>query len=249
MEEKQTLKQWLDALEAQGHEVKVTWEGGNDNGVFYVYVDDEEIDIGDDSMGGLLIDIVADYIGYGSFAGDYSTNGELFYEDGHLSGTDFYSQSEGDTLELEEGNFIEIVIPDYLWFDTLNVNTEGYAEDGLNVSVNFNITNGPVVDEHGDVENELSESLETMILKHLNKVQKQVNYAYNEWPFRFDDGILKDGKRIFYIESIDYSYDDGEDKVIAIEITDEVENQTRQSKMEERLRWEKQMEEWNKNKS
>ena len=44
MEEKQTLKQWLDDLESKGHEVKVTWEGGNDDGSFYAYVYEKEID-------------------------------------------------------------------------------------------------------------------------------------------------------------------------------------------------------------
>ena len=164
MEEKQTLKQWLDDLESKGHEVKVTWEGGNDDGSFNAYVDDKEIDTDGKTYGAILIDIVADAIAYGSFAGDYSTNGELFYSKGELSGTDNYSCSESACLELEQKDHIKISIPEYLWFDTINISTEGYHEDeGISVSVEFNITNGPVVDEHNSLEEELSEKLRKTI--------------------------------------------------------------------------------------
>jgi hypothetical protein len=249
MEEKQTLRQWLDALEAEGKEVKVTWEGGNDDGSFSVYVDDKEIDIEHKSMGGLLVDVVADEIAYGSFAGDYSTNGELFYSKGELTGIDYYSSSESACLELRKKDYIRIEVPEYLWFDTLSINTEGYHEDdGIELTVNFNITNGPVVDEHTTLEETLSEMLEKTISERLDHVKEQVNYVSNDWNFRFDEGEIIDGKRVFFIKEIDYNYEDGEDKDICIEITDDAEEEMIARKKEEEERWNKMREEWaNKN--
>jgi hypothetical protein len=248
MEEKQTLRQWLDDLEAQGKEVKLTWEGGNDDGSFNVYINDEVINIDGDSMGGRLVDIVADQIDYGSFAGDFSTSGELLYEDGHMTGNDFYSVSESDTFDIEDKPIL-IEIPEYLWFDSISITTEGFLSESVSVSVNFNISNGPVVDDHGKLEDELSEMLDHLISSHLDEVKKEVTYVYNEWNFIFDEGEVKDGKRIFIIDSIVYSYENGEDKAIAIEITDEAEEQAEQRKREEEERWKKMQEEWNKNKS
>ena len=250
MEEKQSLRQWLDALEEQGHEVKVTWEGGNDDGAFYVYVDDEEIDTNGNTMGGLLIDLVADEISYGSFAGDYSTNGELFYSDGELSGTDNYSCSESACLELRKKDYVRIEVPEYLWFDTLSIDTEGYHEDsGIDVTVNFNISNGPVVEEHTTLEETLSEMLQKTISERLDNVKEQVNYVSSDWNFQFDDGQIIDGKRVFFIEEIDYNYECGEDKDICIEITDDAEDQLLQRQKEQEERWNKFREDYNNNNS
>lgn len=237
MEEKQTLKQWLDDLESKGHEVKVRWEGGNDDGSFWASIDDEDINTEGNSMGGKLVDIVADGISYGSFAGDFSTNGELVYENGHMTGTDFYSTTESDGEHLEEDKFIKIEIPEYLWFDTLTINTEGNVEDeGLSISVSFNITNGPVVDEHNTLEDEISDMIDQQILERLQNLDK-VNYVYNEWSFRFDEAEIIDGKRVFFIDEIDYSYEDGEDKYISIEITDDAEEIVIAKKKEDEERW------------
>lgn len=248
MEEKQTLRQWLDDLEAQGKEVKVTWEGGNDDGAFHAFIDDEEIDTdGSNNIGGKLIDIVADEIAYGSFAGDYSTNGELIYADGEMTGIDNYSCSEQGCVELEKSKYIKIEIPEYIWFDTINISTEGHTDDGVQASFNFNITNGPVVEEHALLEDELADKISEAVTDRLNSVQEDINYIYNEWPFRFEDGVLQNGKRIFYIEEIDYNYECGEDKQICFEITDDSEEQMLEKKREDEERWNKFRDDMNKN--
>ena len=246
MEEKQTLKQWLDTLEAEGKEVKITWEGGNDDGCYYVSIDDKHIN---DNYTDKLIDIIADEISYGSFAGDFYTSGELIYEDGHFTGTDNYSTTESDSIILGKDKHIKIEIPEYLWFDTISINTEGNVDDDFSVLVNFNISNGPVVDEHNLLENDLPEMIEREVLDRLQGTNQTANYSYNEWSFQFDEGEVIDGKRTFIIDSIEYSYEDGEDKEICIEITDDAEEQAEQRKREEEERWKKMQEEWNKNKS
>jgi hypothetical protein len=42
MENKElTLRQRLDALAAEGKEIKITWEGGNDSGGYNLFVDEK----------------------------------------------------------------------------------------------------------------------------------------------------------------------------------------------------------------
>jgi hypothetical protein len=245
MEQKQSLRQWLDDLESKGHEVKVRWEGGNDDGSFWASIDDVDIPTDNSNMGGVLIDVVADHIGYGSFAGDYSTNGELVYADGEFSGADYYSASDSDSMSLERDQVIEVQIPEYLWFDSISIDTSGYLEEeDVNVNVSFNISNGPVVDEHVTLEEELSEVIRSLIVKRLDSLERSdITQVYNEWLFPFDEGVLSNGKRIFFIDCIEFSYESGEDKQICIEITDDAEVEMLERRRVEKERWDKWYEE------
>jgi uncharacterized protein involved in tellurium resistance len=83
MTTKQKAKKHLTKLLSEGaKEIRVTWEGGNDEGSFSLYVDDKDIDIDWNKKDGSydLIDYIGDEIGYGSFAGDFNTNGEVVYD-------------------------------------------------------------------------------------------------------------------------------------------------------------------------
>ena len=158
-----------------------------------------------------------------------------------MTGTDCYSESESDTLDISE-NRIAIKIPEYLWFDSISINDDGdYI--GSNVSVEFNISNGPVVDEHLQVQDKIVEELKLSLDDRADKIDVETSYSYNDWNFRFDEGEVIDGMRTFYIDGINYTYDKGEDKDITIEITEDSEEQADARKEAERLR----IEEWRKN--
>jgi DNA-binding cell septation regulator SpoVG len=71
----------------------------------------------------------------------------------------------------------------------------------------------------------------------LENVKEQVNYVSCDWNFRFDDAKVINGKRVFFIEEIDYNYECGEDKDICIEITDDAEEIAIAKKKEDEERW------------
>ena len=218
----QTLREILDAIESQGKEIKFTWEGGNDDGSFHMSIDDDQIQNSEEyPWVEKVMDLIVDELDYGSFAGDFNTNGDLIYSDGHFTGTDFNSTTEGDLLELSEDEQIRIEIPDYLWFDRLEINSEGYLENDLNVTVDFKITNGPIVDHHVEKEDDIRNFLTDSIFDLLNKVPNvDITYVYNEWSFDFSEGVVEDDKRVFYIDEIQYSHELEETKDIDVEITD-----------------------------
>jgi hypothetical protein len=218
----QKLRQTLDAIESQGKEIKFTWEGGNDNGSFYMYIDDEQIEESDEyPWVKEVMDIIDQELDYGSFAGDFNTNGELIYADGHFTGTDFNSTTEGDLVELSEDEQIRIEVPEYLWFDQLVINSEGYLENDLNVTVDFRITNGPIVDHHVEKEDDIRNFLTDSIFNLLNAISDvDITYVYNDWSFDFNKGVVEDDKRVFFIDEIQYSYELEESRDIDVEITD-----------------------------
>ena len=219
----QTLREILDAIESQGKEIKFTWQGGNDDGSFQLLIDDEEIEESDEyPWAGKVMDRIADELDYGSFAGDFNTNGDLIYSDGHFTGIDFNSTTEGDLLKLSEDEHIRIEVPEYLWFDKLIINTEGYFDESdLTVTVDFRITNGPIVDHHVEKEDDISNFLSKQIITFLGNIDYQdVNYVYNDWSFDFNDGVIEDDKRVFFIDEIQYNYELEESREIDVEITD-----------------------------
>lgn len=243
MEKKQTAKQWLDQLEAEGKEVAFVWEGGNDDGSFYLEIDDVN---STGEMSDLVTDLVGDSLSYGSFAGDFSTNGRLVYSEGEFSGTDYYSVSETDTVT----HTIKIEVPDHLWFDVLSIDTEGsFYEEDVDVTASFSIHNGPVVPEHTEIENDIERLVGTTISDVLVGTQRtDLNYVYNNWTFEFEDGQVENGKRVFYINEFDFSYESTTENELCIPISDEAEEELLDRREEEKVRREKMMEEWNKSK-
>lgn len=237
-----SIKKWLDELRAGGSEIVFRWDGGNDSGSYYLEIDGEQ---SSDEIARRIENYVGESLDYGSFAGDFSTSGELHYKDGEFTGVDNYSTSESESVECN----IEIKIPENLWFDIITVDTEGYLDDGLDVTFNFHISNGPVVKEHNELEEKLSEQIRQKLITVLNKMTNTyyISSVYNSWTFRFNDGIVKNGKRIFYINEVDFSYEETTEKDVCIEISDDLEQKLFEREKAERMRWEKIMEEMRKN--
>ena len=208
MTKKQKAKKYLDKLLSEGtKEIKVTWEGGNDEGSYYLYADDKDINIDWDKKDGTydLIDFIADEIGYGSFAGDFNVNGEAVYhvEEGAFLGDDYYEETEEFTYKLRKP--LVLTIPKDLWFDTIEVEMSGYDDD-IDASVRLSITNGPVVQEHIDFESKSVKSLQAVAKQLFDDVDEVRDLWINEVPVRKEDlSVDKDGNLYHTITSIIYS--------------------------------------------
>jgi len=222
MTTKQKAKKHLTKLLSEGaKEIKITWEGGNDEGSFYLYVDGEEINVDWNRKDGAyyLEDYIAEEIGYDSFAGDFNTNGEVVYdvEKGAFIGNDYYEEVEEFTYKFRKP--LIFTIPKDLWFDTIEVDMSGYDDD-IDASVRLSMTNGPVVQEHID--------FESKSVKELHKVAKQLFedvdevrdlWMTSETPVRREDlSIDKDGNLYHALTDLIYSKYVETDKEINIQL-------------------------------
>ena len=166
------LEKINNLLKENPGEMTVGWTGGNDEGCFDLYINDEQIpsrynpnnDVAD------ILDFVADNMPYGSFAGDFDTSGTLYYDPSEMkfSGEDYYS--ERDCIDVDMTKYpVKIRIPKDLWFDTINIDVDAY--ESLGSTVRFFINNGPVVDEHVMIEESIREYLDEMIRKIVDNAE------------------------------------------------------------------------------
>lgn len=204
-----TLRQKLDALAAEGKEIKVTWEGGNDSGGYSLFIDGNEVNYGDVAYD-VIVDFISDEIDYGSWAGDYSADGSVIYnsDEGAFIG-------EGKEIESEGGNIedisIEIRIPKYINFDSFDIKTEGtHCWDELDADCRFVIANGPVFQEHAKLEYDLGVHVRESVIHILDTDAKcnseEVGWVHNEWTIR-RESFKEDGDDLVYIiDEMDFTY-------------------------------------------
>ena len=220
MSTKEKAKKYLDLLLSVGaEEIKVTWEGGNDEGSFYVYIDGKDTDIDYTRKDGTydLVDFIADEIGYGSFAGDYNANGEVIYdvEQGAFIGED-------DCEMLQDYNYkfkkpLVFPILKELWFDSVLVDISGYSED-MDISVRLSISNGPVFEEHMDFESNAVKVLEKEIYRLFDTIDEVRDVWYNQEFGRDNLGVDKDGNFLLAITGLTYNKYVSEVKDIVIQL-------------------------------
>jgi len=196
------LKEELDALVKEGKEIKVTWDGGNDSGTITVYVDGRGLDFGDD-LESDISDLIDGALDYGSWAGDFSARGEVFYDSEKSA---FVGEGEEITSEYEsEDCNIEVEVPKAFNFDSISIEISGDWEyDPVGVFCRFNISNGPVFEEHMGLQNKIQETLEKDITDVISKLNCTVGSVYNDWVINRDDMDEVGENLVFVIESISY---------------------------------------------
>ena len=221
MTTKQKAKKHLTKLLSEGaKEIRVTWEGGNDEGSFSLYVDDKDIDIDWNKKDGSydLIDYIGDEIGYGSFAGDFNTNGEVVYdvEKKAYIGNDSYEEQQEFTYKFRKP--LILTIPKNLWFDTIEVDMSGYDDD-IDASVKLSMTNGPVVQEHIDFESNSAKALREIANQLFDDLDEVRDLWMSEAPVKREDlSVDKDGNPYHAVTSLIYSKYVEEDKEINIQL-------------------------------
>lgn len=206
-------------------DIRISWEGGNDEGAYDLFIDDESVDCYEnrESVEYQFVDSIASIIGYYSFAGDFFTNGEVSYnkETQSLEGDDSYEENAEKVRFLEEEDKIRFKIPGYLWFDSVVLEASGHAED-LDVRFRFIITNGPVCEEHIEIESRVEDQIKNDILERIKEETYvgDVNSVYVDKEETRDSMEKdKDGNFILSIESITYYQYETNDKTISIPIS------------------------------
>lgn len=192
-EERVSIVEGLENLikEKGVQEVTITWDGGNDSGCFYLQFDGHDVDYDEYPILSACVDTVADELGYGSFAGEYNTSGTLTYDPSLscFSGEKFESFDKYEDVKVE----IKLEIPDHIWFDSLGVE----IEDDMRVSVRVEVKNGPVLDEHVDLEYSLSNFIEESISYSKNIGSE--DRCYHSIEFDLKDFIHDEEKKVRYV--------------------------------------------------
>lgn len=202
---KKSLKQRLNELHEKHGSITFKWDGGNDSGSYYLYIGDEQVDWEDD----LLIevaDLMDGALGYGSFAGDFYCEGELTYdpEEGAFIGQGKDHNDDYGSVRLDDP--IEIKIPEDLWFDSISIDASGDFNDDFGVNVRMVVNNGPVVEEHSDVESILGDYIGSVIKDSVVNHDAYAHSCYTDWVFRRDQFITnEDGSIVAYIYTVIYS--------------------------------------------
>ena len=220
MNTKEKAKKYLDLLLSVGaKEIKVTWEGGNDEGSFYLHIDGKDTDIDYTRKDGTyeLIDYIADEIGYGSFAGDYNANGEVIYdvEQGAFIGEDDCEMLEDYTYKFKKPLIFPILKE--LWFDNVLVDISGYSED-IDISVRLSISNGPVFQEHMDFESNAVKVIEKEIDNLFDEIDEARDFWFTQEFDRDNLGVDKDGNFLLALTEVSYNKYVGEVKDIIIQL-------------------------------
>lgn len=172
-----------------------------------------------------LVGYMYDHLDYGSWAGEFSSQGEAIYnpETRSFEGTDYYSEDSHDHItDLD----IKIVIPKNFWFDTFHIECECHYDDELNVASTFNIKNGFLTNEHEDfcrnLDNKLITQFSELFAKYQSAKGEEFRGCNDSWMFNKSEAIEEGDNLVFTINLIEVQTMDSQDKDIVLEITDEM---------------------------
>jgi hypothetical protein len=109
-------------------------------------------------------------------------------------------------------------VPDDIWFDQLDIYIEmENGDDKPSVAPSFIIANGPMTDQHTEIENKIEEAIKKQVIKVLedisnfNSLYENITIAHQEFNKRKD-------KLVFVIKKIEYSYDGCHENSIHIQL-------------------------------
>lgn len=218
-----TLVEWCDQQVANGHDLKIKWDGGGDSGWVYFEIDNEQVD---NEYTERLTDFMYNELDYGSWAGEFQASGEADYnpETKAFEGTDHYSEDETVSWELNH----EIRIPKRIWFDDLLFTAEGeYSPD---VSFRFFIKNGFTTPEHDEIIKELDRTAGVALDNAIEEFEKEYqfrsvwdNATISRADFREDGDDL-----VYVITHIELGTYHGHENHIVLEVTN-VDEQIKES--------------------
>ena len=218
--ERLTLVEWCDEQVKKGHELTLHWDGGNDSGWCHFTMDGKELE---NEYTERIVDWMYDELDYGSWAGEFSAQGEATYDtiEKAFVGTDYYSEESTESVEAN----IEVRIPKSLWFSQLSIRFEADCADSEVVAdCNFLISNGFFTPEHTEAEQALSIDLKDKVDQEVSKYISQRDFA-GIWqgitltPADFTSAENSDVQTAT-IKSLEFRYQEGEDKEIFLNIQD-----------------------------
>ena len=217
---KLTVKQWCDQQVAEGKELFIKWEGGNDSGYVYFEIDGETVE---NEYTEQLVNYCYDTLDYGSWAGDFDANGEAIYDPatGSFTGIDYYRESSTVPVKIDA----ILTIPKDLWFERLEINIEDYdSGSDVNVDVRFIVNNGFTTENHQTTATELGEQFGGEITEAIdtNLCEDDVRGVwFNESYTPANLNKDAEGNYVIEIEDIEIGTYETDEKDVTIFVNDE----------------------------
>jgi hypothetical protein len=214
------LLEWCNKHHAEGKTLSIHWDGGNDSGWVHFQIDGEECS---EPEAEALVDLMYSELDYGSWAGDFSANGEASWdpEEKAFIGTDYYSQSEGTSSKAN----IEVRIPKYIPFDEMHINTD----EKLNVTSEIMIINGFIHPETKFIELKLNETLSVKFSEAVDEALEKRGEEFSSGWFTYRimrNDFKEDGDDLVAtIDTIEYSVHDGHDNYVEINLNELLEEE------------------------
>jgi hypothetical protein len=171
----QELIDWCDKMSAEGKNPILKWEGGGDSG--WVHMEDEDGHAIDCPEAEWLINEMYDTLDYGSWAGEFSANGEAAYntKTKMFEGTDYYSEENRDTCNSD----VVITIPANIPFNRLVIETSDY--DSLNVGVSLEVDNLFTHPETHSIEEKIAEDIKNPIETTINDYVREEGLEFSSY--------------------------------------------------------------------
>lgn len=208
---------WCNQQYDLGKELKLIWEGGGDSGWAHFEVDDEDVD---NVYTRFLVDHIYDELDYGSWAGEFSANGDAIYnkEEQAFAGIDYYSEDSDSTVTIN----LNIKVPEYVNFDSLHIiiDDDGSGGSGL---VELQIKNGffttDIFVEEKKLQTYIDESI-TQIIADFCKTEEFRSIYFDDTYQRSQFTKTDDGMLTLTIESMDIGTYNTTENTIYLEVAD-----------------------------
>ena len=218
---KKSVLGWLNQLVIEKKKLSIGWEGGGDSGWLFFNVDGEQVE---NEYTEALIDYMYNHLSYGSWAGEFSANGEAFYdfEKRTFEGTDYYSEDDSEPYEVD----YELEIPKNLWFDTFHIEVESSYDETPNMSIQFHIKNGFLTKEHLDfcsnLETVLQDKLDTLFSHYKSSDGSEFRGCNDSWFLNKSEFKDENDMLTYHLDTVNIQVMTAEDRYVVLEITDEI---------------------------
>lgn len=219
LEVKKSVIDWCKQQVAEGKQLAIHWEGGGDSGWCYFQINGHEKN---NEYTEYLTDMMYSELDYGSWAGEFSANGEAIFsvEESAFVGVDYYSEDDTVSEECK----IELRIPKDLWFDSVSYQIEADTDEHSRVEVTYNIKNGfHSAEHHASVE-----ALEKYLEAEANDVIDNFCNGDNEYRGMWDNNTIErsefkeEGDVLVYtITNLDIRTAESTERDIYLEISEE----------------------------
>ena len=187
---------WCKQQHEQGEELKIQWTGGGDSGYAEWVGTAPENEYTD-----YLIDLCYDELDYGSWAGEFSSNGQVDFslEENAFVGEDDYSEDDYFDYEIN----LEFRFPKSIQFDDCHFEVDCPHDERCSFNLTLTLKNGF---NDAEFQQKTVEDLEILLEQHVvDNMQKYIDECNNDYLRCYHSDVIprsdfhEDGDDVVYV--------------------------------------------------